>query len=163
MFISKDAQCIYDRNYRFFEFFFLRIAHKNHFCKKWASDQYQSSMQIWPLIQKIELFIAQNNAIWCDMKFYAHLFFQHIAHLLCQRDHFWGEGICISLVGKQPKNGYHDPNLFWFNKTSQQKNFEYFTIDRLLSVFCSEQDLYSNLPKNKFNTSKNSHSTFSAI
>ena len=37
-----------------------------------------------------------------DMKFYAHLYFQHIAHLLCQMATSEGGGICISLVGIGP-------------------------------------------------------------
>ena len=57
---------------------------KNHVCKKWASDQFQYTMQIWPHLKKVEFLGAQNapfgrpwppNAIWCDMKFYAHYFF----------------------------------------------------------------------------------------
>ena len=35
---------------------------------------------------------AYPNAIWCDMQFYTHLCFQHIAFLLCQDGHFWGGG-----------------------------------------------------------------------
>ena len=51
------------------------------------SGQFQSSLQNSLLLKKIEFFGGQNalfgrpqrpNAIRCDMKFYAYLYFQHI-------------------------------------------------------------------------------------
>ena len=57
---------------------------KNHLCEKWASSQFKSTLQIWPRLKKFEFLGAQNarfgspwrpNAIWCDMKLYAHNFF----------------------------------------------------------------------------------------
>ena len=46
------------------------------------------------------------NAIWCDMKFDVHLYFQLIAYLLYQDGYFWrggrGGGVCRSLIGTRP-------------------------------------------------------------
>ena len=59
----------------------LRIEKKNHLSKKWASGQFQSTLQIWPLLKKVEFLSVQNapfgrpNAIWWDKKFYSLHFF----------------------------------------------------------------------------------------
>ena len=39
----------------------LRIAQKNHLGEKLASDQFQLSLHIWPLLKKIEFFGAQTR------------------------------------------------------------------------------------------------------
>ena len=41
-------------------------------CEKWVSGQFQSTLQICLEVE----FLGTQNAIWCDMKFYAHLYFQ---------------------------------------------------------------------------------------
>ena len=74
---TKDMQTIISQK--------LRIAQKkNHLCKKLASDQFQSTLQILPLLKKVKFFGAQNapferphrpNAMWCNKKFYVHHFF----------------------------------------------------------------------------------------
>ena len=75
------------------------------------------------------------------------LFEGKIAHLLCQIGHFWGEEICISLVGNYRKMVI--TIQIWFDsiKNPNSKNFKHLTIDWLLLVYCSKRDLYSNLPK----------------
>ena len=96
----KDAQCaetkdVLKKSYRDFELwaFKKRLVHS-----------------------KIKFLVAQNvpfgrpqrpNAMWCDIKFYAQIYFQHIAHLLCQDGHFWGGGVCISLVGNNLYSEWH--------------------------------------------------------
>ena len=91
----------------------LRIAQEKSFMHKWVPDQFQSILQIWLLLKKVEFFkIQRPYAILSDMKFYANHFFQHIAHLFCRDGHFWGwGGVCMSLVLTGPEGKI--PTLLW--------------------------------------------------
>ena len=81
----------------------------------------------------------RQNTIWCDMKFYAHHFIQHIAHLLCRDDHSWGGegrgGVCISVVGKQP---FLRDSKHFLNFVSIMKNYFYVLYFFSLKLFLNQ-------------------------
>ena len=99
---------------------------KGHSCKIGASDQFQPTLLIWPLLKKVEFFGAQNAPFWTpaapkrDMMWHEilrpSLFLAHSASFRSRWSLLkegWG-GVCISLVSKQPKLIYFKQKLILF-------------------------------------------------
>ena len=87
----------------------LRIAKKNHLCKKWASCQFQSTLQIWPLLKKVKFLTSKNapfrhpwrpNAIWNFTPIFIFSTFSIFYVKMATSEE--GGGVCISVVGTGP-------------------------------------------------------------
>ena len=91
----------------------LRIAQKKRLCKKWASGQFQFTLQIWSFLKKVEFLGAQNvpfgrpwrpNAIWnfAPISFFSILRIFYVKMATVEG----GWGVCMSLVATGPDGSY---------------------------------------------------------
>ena len=80
----------------------VTISQKLWIAQKWAPGQFQSTLQILPLLKKVEFLGRQlstfgrqwhPNAIWCDMKFYAHHSFSTLRIFYVRMAIFEGERV----------------------------------------------------------------------